>query len=148
LQFTVQAKGVMPFGPGRLLGRANYGSTIVNDFERLPKSLRFFAGGGSSVRGYDFESLGELNANNRNRGGKQLIDLSLEYQHPINKEWSAAIFADAGNAFDDFNDIGLKVGLGFGARWKSPVGPVRIDVGFPADDFSEPKLYLSVGSDL
>lgn len=148
LQFTAQAKGVMPFGPGRLLGRANYGTTIVNDFERLPKSLRFFAGGGKSVRGYDFESLGELNSNNRNRGGKQLIDLSLEYQHPINKDWSAAAFVDAGNAFDDFDDIGLKVGVGFGARWKSPVGPVRIDLGFPSDDFSEPKLYLSVGSDL
>ncbi len=148
LQFTAQAKRVMPFGSGRLLGRANYGTTIVNDFERLPKSLRFFAGGGNSVRGFDFESLGELNANNRNRGGKQLIDLSLEYQHPVNESWSAAVFADAGNAFDDFDDIDLKVGVGFGARWKSPVGPVRIDVGFPLDDFSEPKLYLSVGSDL
>ena len=148
LQFTAQVKRVMPFGSGRLLGRANYGTTIVNDFERLPKSLRFFAGGGSSVRGYNFESLGELNANNRNRGGKQLIDLSLEYQHPINESWSAAVFADAGNAFDDFDDIDLKVGVGFGARWRSPVGPVRIDIGFPSDDFSEPKLYLSVGSDL
>ena len=148
LQFTAQVKRVMPFGQGRLLGRANYGTTIVNDFERLPKSLRFFAGGGSSVRGYDFESLGELNANNRNRGGKQLIDLSLEYQHPITESWSAAAFIDAGNAFDDFDDIDLKVGVGFGARWRSPVGPVRIDVGFPEDDFSEPKLYLSVGSDL
>jgi len=131
LQFTAQVKRVMPFGSGRLLGRANYGTTVVNDFERLPKSLRFFAGGGNSVRGFDFESLGERNSSNRNRGGKQLIDLSLEYQHPINESWSAAVFVDSGNAFDDFDDIGLKVGVGFGARWKSPVGPVRIDIGFP-----------------
>jgi len=123
---------------------------------RLPKSLRFFAGGGNSVRGFDFESLGERNSSNRNRGGKQLIDLSLEYQHPINESWSAAVFVDSGNAFDDFDDIGLKVGVGFGARWKSPVGPVRIDIGFPLsinnnasdDDSRDPKLYLSVGSDL
>jgi len=148
LQFTAQYKRVMPLGSGRLLGRANFGSSLVNDFERLPKSLRFFAGGGNSVRGFDFESLGELNANNRNRGGKQLIDLSLEYQHPITESWSAAAFVDAGNAFDDFDDIDLEVGVGFGARWKSPVGPVRIDLGFPVDDFSEPRLYLSVGSDL
>ncbi len=138
----------MKFGSGRLLGRANYGTTIVHDFERLPKSLRFFAGGGNSVRGYGFESLGELNSNNRNRGGKQLIDLSLEYQHPINENWSAAVFADAGNAFDDFKNTDLKVGYGFGVRWRSPVGPVRIDLGFPTEDYSSPKLYLSVGSDL
>lgn len=148
IQFTASAKRVMKFGSGRLLGRANYGTTIVHDFERLPKSLRFFAGGGNSVRGYGFESLGELNSNNRNRGGKQLIDLSLEYQHPINKSWSAAVFADAGNAFDDFKNTDLKVGYGFGARWRSPVGPVRIDLGFPTEDYSSPKLYLSVGSDL
>ncbi len=148
IQFTASAKRVMKFGSGRLLGRANYGTTIVHDFERLPKSLRFFAGGGNSVRGYGFESLGELNSNNRNRGGKQLIDLSLEYQHPINENWSAAVFADAGNAFDDFKNTDLKVGYGFGVRWRSPVGPVRIDLGFPTEDYSSPKLYLSVGSDL
>lgn len=148
IQFTASAKRVLKFGQGRLLGRFNYGTTIVHDFERLPKSLRFFAGGGNSVRGYDFESLGVLNDNDRNRGGKQLIDLSLEYQHPITDTWSAAVFADAGNAFDDFKDTDLKAGVGFGARWNSPVGPVRIDLGFPTEDFSQPKLYLSVGSDL
>lgn len=148
VQFRANAKRVMKLGSGRLLARANYGTTVVHDFERLPKSLRFFAGGGNSVRGYDFESLGELNSSGTNRGGKQLIDLSLEYQHPINESWSAAVFADAGNAFDDFKNTDLEVGVGFGARWRSPVGPVRIDIGFPADDFSQPKLYLSVGADL
>jgi len=148
VQFTAKVKRIIKFGSGRLLGRVNYGTTLVHDFEQLPKSLRFFAGGGNSVRGYAFESLGEVNANNRNRGGKQLLDLSLEYQHPINDTWSAAVFADAGNAFDDFKDTDLKVGVGFGARWRSPVGPVRIDLGFPKGDFTVPKLYLSVGANL
>lgn len=148
IQFTATAKRVIKLGSGRLLGRANYGTTLVNDFERLPKSLRFFAGGGNSVRGFSFESLGELNSNNRNRGGKQLIEFSLEYQHPVSESWSAAVFADAGNAFDDFDDTDLQVGVGFGARWRSPVGPVRIDLGFPTDDSSQPQLYLSVGADL
>ena len=147
-QVTANAKRIITVGEGRLLGRVNYGSTIVDDIETLPKSLRFFAGGGNSVRGYDFESLGESNNSGTNRGGKQLLDLSLEYQHPITDTWSAAVFADAGNAFDDFGDFTLKTGVGFGARWKSPVGPVRIDLGFPTDDLSRPKLYLSVGSDL
>ncbi len=148
LQFKAQGKYVTKLGDGKLLSRLNYGTTLVHDFDRLPKSLRFFAGGGLSVRGYDYESLGETNTSGSVRGGKQLIDLSLEYQHPIKNGWSAAVFADAGNAFDDFKDTDLKVGVGFGARWRSPVGPVRIDLGFPSDDFSQPKLYLSIGSDL
>ena len=148
LQFKAQAKHVMKLGDGKLLSRVNYGTTIVSDFERLPKRLRFFAGGANSVRGYGFESLGELNDSGSVRGGKQLLDLSLEYQHPIKNGWSAAIFADAGNAFDDFKDTDLKVGVGFGARWRSPVGPVRIDLGFPTDDYSSPHLHLSIGSDL
>ena len=148
LQFTAQAKQVKPLGNGRVLGRVNLGTTVVKNFDRLPKRLRFFAGGGNSVRGYNFESLGEINSSGSVRGGKQLLDLSLEYQHPITDTWSAAVFADAGNAFDDIKDIDLRVGVGFGARWRSPVGPVRIDIGFPTDDFQDPHLHLSVGSDL
>lgn len=147
-QIKAQGKLVKPFGKGKLLTRMNIGSTIVSDFDRLPKSLRFFAGGSNSVRGYAFESLGEVNASNSVIGGKQLLDLSLEYQHSINESWSAAAFIDAGDAFDSWDDVGLKVGVGFGARWKSPVGPVRIDIGFPRDDFQDPSLHLSVGSDL
>ena len=148
LQFKAQAKHIFKIGDGKVLSRVNYGTTIVSDFERLPKSLRFFAGGANSVRGYQFESLGELNDSGSVRGGKQLLDLSLEYQHPIKNGWSAAIFADVGNAFDDFKDSKLKVGVGFGARWRSPVGPVRIDLGFPTEDYSKPQLHLSIGSDL
>ena len=148
VQFKAQAKRVKKIGTGRLLARFNIGTTVVKDFDRLPKSLRFFSGGGNSVRGYAFESLGELNSNNRVVGGKQLLDLSLEYQYPVSEQWSAALFVDAGNAFDSWNDVDLKVGVGFGARWRSPVGPVRIDIGFPDDDFKDPRLHLSVGSDL
>lgn len=147
-QTTAQVKRIMPLGDGRLLARAHIGSTVVHDFENLPKSLRFFAGGGNSVRGYDFESLGVLNSKGVNRGGKHLVDLSLEYQHPIQDGWSAAVFVDTGNAFDDVKNADLKVGVGVGARWRSPVGPVRIDLGFPKDNYRRPKLYLSVGSDL
>ena len=148
IQFNASAKRILTFGGGRFLGRAKLGLTKVDDFNSLPKSLRFFAGGGASVRGYSFESLGDTNQDNQVIGGKHLVELSLEYQYPITDEWSAAAFVDAGNAFSDFNNTKLKVGLGFGARWRSPIGPVRIDIGFPKDDLKEPHLYLSVGSDL
>ncbi|KAG1660435.1 Translocation and assembly module subunit TamA [Nymphon striatum] len=62
-QLKVQAKGVKKFGTGRVLARMNLGSSLVSDFNSLPKSLRFFAGGSNSVRGYNFETLGETNDN-------------------------------------------------------------------------------------
>ncbi len=148
VQLEVSAKRIKALGKGRVIGRVNFGVTEVKDFDSLPKSLRFFAGGGASVRGYGFEELGDINQDDQVIGGKHLLELSLEYQHPITDEWSAAAFVDAGNAFSDFKDSKLKVGVGFGARWRSPIGPVRIDVGFPKDDLKDPHLYLSVGSDL
>lgn len=148
LQFKLQAKRVKQLGTGRLLARMNVGSTTVDDFGSLPKSLRFFAGGGNSVRGYAYESLGEVNDNGSVIGGRQLLDLSLEYQYPVTDSWDAAVFVDAGNAFNSWSDNNLKVGAGFGARWRSPVGPVRIDIGFPEDNYKDPHLHLSVGSDL
>lgn len=146
-QFEVLGKRVKRFSKGRLLARLRLGATVVSDFDRLPKSLRFFAGGGNSVRGYDFESLGEIR-DGKVVGGKNLLNLSLEYQYPITDEWSAAAFVDAGNAFNNWDNYDVKVGVGFGARWRSPIGPVRIDIGFPKDDYKDPHLHLSVGSDL
>jgi len=149
LQFEMTAKHIKTFSnKSHILSRLHLGTTKVEDFDRLPKSLRFFAGGGRSVRGYSFESLGEVNKDNQVIGGKHVLDLSLEYQYPISDEWGAAIFVDAGNAFNDYNNTKLKVGAGFGARWHSPIGPVKIDIGFPRDDFRDPKLHLSIGSDL
>ena len=148
IQLNASAKRILTFGSGRLLGRAKLGLSKVDDFNSLPKSLRFFAGGGISVRGYSFESLGDTNKDDQVIGGKHLIELSLEYQYPITDDWGVATFIDAGNAFSDFKDTKLKVGVGFGARWRSPIGPVRIDLGFPKGDLKEPHLYLSVGSDL
>lgn len=147
-QLKILTKGVKQFGSGRILARMNVGSSVLSDFNSLPESLRFFAGGSNSVRGYSYKSLGERNSNGENIGGKHLLDLSLEYQHPISESWSAAVFVDAGNAFNSWDDPRLKVGVGFGARWRSPVGPVRIDLGFPEDNLSDPHLHLSVGSDL
>lgn len=148
-QFEVTAKHIKTFSnKSHILSRIHLGTTKVDNFNKLPKKLRFFAGGGRSVRGYSFESLGEVNKDDQVIGGKHELDLSLEYQYPIDDEWGAAVFVDAGNAFNDYNNAKLKVGVGFGARWRSPIGPVRIDVGFPKDNYKKPRLHLSIGSDL
>ena len=150
VQTEIFAKHIKTIGSGRFIGRLHLGGSIAKNLEELPKSLRFFAGGGNSVRGYTYESLGEPNPEAKGKvlGGKNLLNLSLEYQHPITDEWSAAAFVDAGNAFNNWNDYKLKVGVGFGARYKSPIGPVRIDIGFPKNDLRDPHLHLSIGADL
>jgi len=163
LQAKVSAKRIKEFGEGRFLGRVEVGSTLVNNYDELPQGLRYYSGGQNSVRGYKFSSLGDKvdrlvdgKIKKVNIGGRNLLNLSFEYQYPINQEWSVAAFTDIGNAFDDWANYELKVGVGFGARWKSPVGPVRIDLGFPTDspeespddNYKQPRLYLGIGSDL
>ncbi len=149
LQFKGTAKRIKTLGKGKILARATVGSTLYGTFDELPKSLRFFAGGGNSVRGYGYRDLGDSNAEGEVIGGRQLLTASLEYQHPVADGWSAALFVDTGNAFDQWNDPALKLGYGVGARWHSPVGPVRIDLGFPeGGSISDYHLYLNVGSEL
>ena len=148
LQVKGSGKHILKIGDGRLISRLNLGYTLIGDLETLPTSLRFFAGGGQSVRGYAFESLSESNTEGSIIGGQHLLTTSLEYDYSIVDGWGAAIFIDAGNAFNDWKNTDLKLGMGIGARWRSPVGPVRIDIGWPKDKFADPRLHLSIGADL
>jgi len=140
-------KHLQPLGKGKLISRASYGHVEADDFSLLPQSLRFFAGGRNTIRGYDFESLGETNAQGSNIGAKTLLAMSLEYNHPVVEKWQAAAFVDAGNAFNDWDDA-IKYGVGFGARWQSPVGAVKVDLAWPEDNLEDPHLHLSIGPEL
>lgn len=157
IQLKISGKRISTIGEGRFIGRFDLGSTLVNDYSELPQGLRFYSGGQNSVRGYAYSSLGDVEKKDTNNdgvleevnvGGRNLLNLSLEYQHPLTKEWGIALFVDTGNAFDDWSSYEMKIGLGFGARWKSPIGPVRIDLGFPTNNYRQPRLYLGIGSDL
>lgn len=133
---------------GRILVRGRAGMTAEDEFEDLPPTVRFFAGGDSSVRGYKFESLGPTNEAGEVVGGSGLLVGSFEYEHPVREQWSVAFFVDTGNAFTG-SDFDVHTGAGLGARWQSPLGPIRIDVGVPigaADD--SPRLHVSLGPDL
>ena len=68
-------------------------------------------------------------------GGKNVVTASIEYNYKIHEQWAAAVFIDTGNAFNDELDK-LYYGAGFGARWISPIGLIRADMGWPvnADD--------------
>ena len=131
----------------RLVARGAAGTTYVDDFDRLPTTLRFFTGGDTSVRGYSFNSIGPGDGDDV-VGGRNLIETSLEYQVPIAEKWSIAAFVDGGDAYDNTPDY--KTGVGLGAHWLSPIGPVRIDLGHALDrpPGRRLRLHLTIGSDL
>jgi translocation and assembly module TamA len=150
LQFTAHAKGIYRFGDaGRVTGRIDAGTTLIDSIDDLPASLRFFAGGDNSVRGYEFKSLGPLDDNGEVQGGKHLLTGSIEYEHPVvADDWWVAAFVDAGNAFDT-DDVEMRAGYGVGVRWYSPVGRLRLDVAFPDDTEEDDwRLHFSLGADL
>ncbi len=148
LQLRAHGKYIHKLGEGRLLARADFGTTYGDSLDNLPKDLRFFAGGNNSIRGFSYESLGEINSEGKVIGGKQLIETSLEYEYPIAEKWNIAGFVDTGNAFDEFKLAEVETGVGAGIRWHSPIGPVRLDFAWPAADTSDLHLHLSIGPDL
>lgn len=151
LQTIASAKTILPLPAGaRLLARVELGATLVDDLQELPASLRFFAGGDFSVRGYDYKTLGPRDAAGEVLGGDNLLTASLEVDRLVSPNWALAAFVDAGNAFDSYADIDLQFGVGGGVRWFSPVGPIRVDLAFPLsaqteDDF---RLHISLSPDL
>lgn len=132
----------------RLLLRGQLGRTFSDDLLELPSSLRFFAGGDRSVRGYNFQEISPLNAAGDPIGGRNLLVASVEFERMFSESWGAAVFLDAGNAFNSRSD-GLRRGAGIGLRWRSPVGPVSLDVARGLDDPRSPwQLHLTLGPEL
>ncbi len=142
-------KSIVSIGYGnRIITRGTLGTTWTQEFDQLPTSVRFFTGGSQSVRGYAYNSLGPVDANGKVVGGKNLLVGSIELEHSLNGKWGVALFYDAGNAIDSFNDK-LERGAGFGIRWKSPVGPVRVDLASALSRNGHPwRLHINIGPDL
>jgi translocation and assembly module TamA len=137
-----------PSQHARILLRSELGAMRQSDFAALPPSVRFFAGGDNSVRGYDYKSLGPTDSTGAVIGGSELAVASLEYEHNVRPHWSVAMFVDSGNAFDR-GAFDAKTGAGIGARWQSPLGPIRVDVAHPFDDPNTNwRLHITLGPDL
>ncbi len=147
LQLYASGKLVRTVGPGRALLRVEAGTTLVDGVSELPVSIRYFTGGDQSVRGYQFGSLGALNALGEVIGGKHLLTASVEYDFSVRPSWKLAVFMDAGNSFADFNNITLHKSAGLGLRWLSPIGPIRADIakGLDGGNF---RLHITMGPDL
>jgi translocation and assembly module TamA len=148
VQGLFQADTLIPVGKGySLLLRGQAGATWQNQpLTTLPPSLRFFAGGDNSVRGYDYKSLGTKDDFGRVIGGKHLLVGSIEIEKAISSIWGVAAFYDTGNAFEAFNNLDLKQGAGIGLRFYTPVGPIRIDLARQIGvDSPQYHLHLSIG---
>ena len=102
------------------------------------------------MRGYDYKSISPRNAKGELTGGSKLLTGSVEYQYNVSGNWWGAVFFDVGEAVNDFSTSNFKKGAGFGVRWKSPVGPVKIDLARAVGDGSEYswKVYIGFGGSL
>lgn len=128
----------------RLDGAAN----VSEEYDKLSPSLRFFAGGDNSIRGYGYQSISPKDESGSLSGAKYMMTSSLEYQHRLTGNWWGALFVDYGDAFNE--TFAGKTGTGFGVRWVSPVGPVRIDFawGLDEDPGNRFRIHFSLGPEL
>lgn len=135
----------------RLIARGELGHTFTDALIDMPPSLRFFAGGDRSIRGYAWREVGPRIPGNDGKqyalGAKNVATGSLEFEQYFNDSWGAAVFVDSGSAFDGTPD--WHTGVGVGLRWRSPVGPLRVDIARGLNDpDSGFQLYLNIGADL
>lgn len=126
--------------------RLEAGQVIAPNALEVPDVLLFRAGGDDSVRGYAYRSLGPV-VGTAVGSGKALATASAEVARPISKEWPqfwGAAFVDAGRAANSFSELKPAVGVGVGVRWRSPVGPLRLDIA-RGRETGENRLHFSLG---
>jgi translocation and assembly module TamA len=112
----------------------------------VPDPILFRAGGDESVRGYGFRTLGPT-INGAIASGRVLMTASAEVARPILARYPAiwgAAFVDAGNAADRWGDLHPVFGYGVGVHWRSPVGPLRVDLAY-GEAVRQVRLHVSVG---
>ena len=135
-------------GPQKL----EVGSIVGGDFGEIPPNRRFFAGGGGSVRGFEYKSLSPRNAFGIPIGGRSLLEGSVEARIKVTDTIGVVPFVDAGAAFDktypDFKED-IRVGAGVGLRYYTSIGPIRFDVATPVmgRTRNDPRVafYVSIG---
>ena len=134
---------------GRLMVRAQAGAVLAQDEAILPSTQLFLTGGDNSVRGYSLHDIGVVQTNGLTTAGRYISVGSIEWQRPITRsgrltDWEGTLFVDAGAVADKPGELQAKVGVGVGARWKSPVGPLQIDLAYGVAT-ERLRLHLNVG---
>ncbi len=132
----------------RWLLRLDAGTILQESIESIPSSLRFFAGGDNSLRGYQYRTVAPQDAQGLYIGGLHMAVATMEYQHRVKGDWWLALFTDYGSVWNQNPD--WQRGVGAGIRWASPIGPVRLDFAFgldakPGTDF---RIHFTLGPEL
>lgn len=141
LDVTGDARGVLAL-------RGALGATVGATRDQITLDKRFYSGGGGSVRGYTFQSIGPRDAGNRPLGGASLMEFAVEWRQRISGPWGAVAFVDAGSVGEDsYPGSGdFRVGVGLGMRYLTAIGPIRVDVGVPLNpERGDPAYALYVG---
>lgn len=135
--------------------RGVIGMISGEDAPKVPPSVRFYSGGGGSVRGYEYQSLGPRNSDKDPLGGAGLAEVSAEARWKFTPEWGLVAFVDGGTAFEkspgqssSFLNEEMRWGAGLGLRYYTSIGPVRIDVATPLNprkDDESVQFYISIG---
>mgnify|MGYP003340877617 CR=1 FL=1 len=133
-----------------LIVRGEAGAVRASGRENIPAQFLFRAGGDQSVRGYAYRTLAPTTSDGGITGGRMLFTTSVEVAHPISDSlpsvWGA-LFVDAGRAADKISELKPALGYGLGVRWRSPVGPFRLDVAY-GEAVQQWRLHFSVGISL
>lgn len=135
-----------PFGRWFANARLEAGEVFVKNRISVPDTILFRAGGDGSVRGYDYRTLGPTR-NDAVVGGRVLATGSVELEYPLTRRLPGllgAVFVDAGNAADHWRDLKPVFGVGVGVHYRSPIGPLRVDVAY-GEDVKQFRLHISVG---
>ena len=141
--------GIQPLEQGRVAIRAEAGAVLGKDTARIPATQLFRTGGDTTVRGYGLRDIGIALANGVTGPGRYLAVGSVEWQRPLLRdgrpsEFENTVFVDAGAVADKFQHLRPSVGIGTGLRWKSPIGPLQIDLAYGVK-VRKVRLHVSVG---
>ena len=133
----------------RLALRAEGGAVVSRDTARIPATLMFVTGGDTTVRGYSYRSIGTRAENGKVFAGRYLASGSVEWQRPFvydgeMTDIESTVFIDAGMVADALHDNSTKVGVGVGGRWRSPIGPIQLDLAY-ALATKRMRLHLRLG---
>ena len=124
--------------------RGELGIVFAPSTSGIPTDMLFRTGGDTTVRGYAYQSLG-VRQGDAIVGGRYLVNGSVEYTRWLTPKWGAAIFYDRGNAADSLQDFHTVAGYGVGARWRSPIGPLNLDIAY-GEAVSSYRIHFSMGS--
>ena len=156
VKLTLEARGYLPLAKyGVLAAKLKWGGIQrIEDTSQIPIFKLFFAGGTDSVRGYPYQLLGPLEAESGNpKGGRTLVEGSMEWRFPVRKPFEGVVFFDYGNIYRESYKLvwdDMRYTAGCGVRYLTLVGPLRLDLGYQLnppeqESFNPYQVHFSIG---